>query len=64
MTAKYEVHVEYDGVCEPNIFKPLFASDSKEECIDFIRRHWKTYHRGKQTLALIGPDGRSRSFVL
>jgi hypothetical protein len=54
------VFVEYDGCCDD---KPLFTG-MHEQCIAFLRKNWRRYNKGKQTLALMAESGRLLSFVL
>lgn len=57
----YSVLVEYDGCPDE---KPGF-SGTRDQCLAVIRRNWKAFHKGKQSLALRNnATGRMESFML
>lgn len=57
----HAVFVSYDGCCDE---KPVFTG-KRDDCLAFMRKHWKRYNVGKQSLDMMDlRSGRLVSFVL
>ncbi len=57
----HSVVPEWDGCPDEN---PVYRG-TREQCLEYIRRHWRQYTKGKGSIALVNDKtGRAESFLL